>query len=76
MSTPDHTQLMIMVIHAWALGPNETPTIDLVVMDDFFYGEPQLVIAQIPQPWSFQLLGLGFFALAAFSRVLRAGARG
>ena len=59
-----------------ALGPSETPTIDLVVMDDFFYGEPQLVIAQIPQPWSAQLLGLGVLALAALSRVLRAGVRG
>jgi hypothetical protein len=58
-----------------ALGPNETPTVDLVVMDDFFYGEPQLAIAQIPQPWSVQLLGLGLLALAALSRVVRVGAR-
>ena len=50
-----------------ALGPNESPTLDLVVMDDFFYGEPQLV--------SVQLLAIGLLALAALSRVARGGAR-
>jgi hypothetical protein len=38
-----------------ALGPNESATVDLVVMDDFLYGEPQ----QIPQPRSALLLGIG-----------------
>lgn len=38
-----------------ALGPNESATVDLVVMDDFLYGEPQ----QVPSPSSVELLGLG-----------------
>jgi hypothetical protein len=58
-----------------ALGPNESPTVDLVVMDDFFYAEPQLAINQVPQPLSVQLLAIGLLALAALSRVARGGAR-
>jgi hypothetical protein len=37
-----------------ALGPSESPGVDLVVMDDFLYGEPQ----GVPQPRSMLLLGL------------------
>lgn len=58
-----------------ALGPDESPTVDLVVMDDFFYGEPQVPIAQVPQPWALQLVGLGLLGLAALSRLARIGAR-
>ena len=56
-----------------ALDPNtnESSDVDLVVMDDFFYGEPQLIVAAVPQPWPLQLLGLGLLALAALSRVAR-----
>ncbi len=50
-----------------ALGPNESATVDLVVMDDFLYGEPQVV----PQPRSLVLLGLGLVALGAYVRVAR-----
>jgi hypothetical protein len=53
-----------------ALGPNESPTVDLVVMDDFFYGEPQQLV-QVPQPGSLSLLGLGLVALGAYVRVAR-----
>jgi hypothetical protein len=52
-----------------ALGPgvNESPGVDLVVMDDFLYGEPQLVIEAVPQSGPVQLLGLGLLALAGLS---------
>lgn len=51
-----------------ALGPNESSTVDLVVMDDFLYGEP----FRTPQPWSGQLVALGLLGLAALSRFARA----
>jgi hypothetical protein len=37
------------------LGPNESPTLDLVVMDDFIYAEPQAA----PLPGTFLLMGTG-----------------
>jgi hypothetical protein len=54
-----------------ALGANvnESSTVDLVVMDDFLYGEPQ----KVAQPWPLLMLGLGLLMLAAFSRVFRVG---
>ena len=54
-----------------ALGPDESSTVDLVVMDDFLYGEPQIVVEAVPQPWPLLLLGLGLLALAALSRAAR-----
>jgi hypothetical protein len=50
-----------------ALGPSESSTVDLVVMDDFLYGEPQ----QVPQPASLLLLALGLLAVSAVARVAR-----
>ena len=50
-----------------ALGPNESSTVDLVVMDDFLYGEPQ----RVPHPSSVQLLGVALLAVAAMSRFAR-----
>lgn len=46
-----------------ALGPDES-SIDLVVMDDVFYGEPQ----RVPEPGSAAVFGLGLLGLAAFRR--------
>jgi hypothetical protein len=50
-----------------ALGPNESSTVDLVVMDDFFYGEPQ----RTSQPSSALLLGLALLMVAVISRFTR-----
>jgi hypothetical protein len=47
-----------------ALGPNETPSLDMVVMDDVLYGEPKVV----PEPSFAHLLGLGLVALTVFQR--------
>jgi hypothetical protein len=54
-----------------ALGPSENLAlaVDLVVMDDFLFGEPQQL--QVPQPLSVLLLGLGLVALGAYVRVAR-----
>jgi hypothetical protein len=50
-----------------ALGGLEIPGVDLVVMDDFLYGEPQ----QVPQPRSLLFLGLGLVAVSALTWVSR-----
>jgi hypothetical protein len=42
------------------LGPNEIGNIDVVVMDDLVYAEPQAII---PEPSSMLLLGTGLLAL-------------
>ena len=43
-----------------ALGPSETPSVDLVVMDDFLYAEPRAVV---PVPAALPLFATGLGAL-------------
>jgi hypothetical protein len=54
-----------------ALGPTDglvdTPNVDVVVMDDFLYSEPQAV----PEPASLLLLGTGLVALVVLGRKKR-----
>jgi hypothetical protein len=52
-----------------ALGPNDNPLagLDLVVMDDFLYGEPS-VAGIVPEPSGLALLGLGGLALLGYAR--------
>ena len=52
-----------------ALGPSESPSIDLVVMDDFLYGEP-VALTVIPEPGTLSLVGwaLAGLGLARFRK--------
>lgn len=50
------------------LGPNDNPpSVDIVVLDDFLYSEPQ----QVPQPGALVLLGVGLIAGAALACTAR-----
>ena len=46
-----------------ALGPSASPDVDLVVMDDFLYAEPQAVPNETPLPAALPLFATGLGAL-------------
>jgi hypothetical protein len=46
-----------------ALGPNEAGSLDLVVIDDFLYGEPVAATANVPEPGTMALLATGIIGL-------------
>jgi PEP-CTERM motif len=48
-----------------ALGPNEAGALDLVVMDDFLFGEP---VAAVPEPSTLMLLFGGLLGLGVMWR--------
>jgi hypothetical protein len=52
------------------LGPNEGGGLDLVVLDDFIYGEPFAVVAAVPEPatWAMMLLGFAGVGFMAYRR--------
>lgn len=53
-----------------ALGATETSTVDLVVMDDFIYGEPLAATTRVPEPGTLAALatGLAGFGMARIRR--------
>lgn len=46
-----------------ALGPTESSDVNLVVMDDFLYGEPVSATASVPEPGALALLAVGMLGL-------------
>jgi hypothetical protein len=51
-----------------AIGPNDGDLIDVVVLDDFIYAEPNATTVAVPEPGTLTLLGLGLALLLAWRR--------
>ena len=51
-----------IVVGNTILGTTDAPGFDVVVMDDFIYGEPSAVPQLVPEPETLLLLGAGFLA--------------
>ena len=54
-----------------ALGPNEDGVLDIVVMDDFLFGEP---VAAVPEPSTWAMIILGFAGIGLMTYRRRKGA--
>jgi hypothetical protein len=64
---PDIVSRVLITNGNAALGPNEEAGVDLVVMDDFVYGEP---VSAVPEASTLMLLAGGFlgFGLMRWGR--------
>lgn len=56
---------------ALSAGVNDGGAVDLVVMDDFIYGEPTALAAPVPEPATFVLFGIGLAGAAVKVRRMR-----
>ena len=56
---------------ALGAGVNETGSLDLVVMDDFIYAEPQARISAVPEPTTLILMMTGLAALGVARQLRR-----
>lgn len=59
---------------ALAPGMRESPTVDLVAMDDFLFGEPTLSAIPEPATWMTLIAGFGLVGAALRRRTVRAAA--
>jgi len=67
------TRVRITSGNTAAPGSQLLPDNDVVVMDDFIYGEPNVVASAVPEPASTALIGAGLLALAVRRRLLSRG---
>jgi len=67
------TRVRITSGNTAAGGSEILPDNDVVVMDDFIYGEPNAIVSAVPEPGATALIGAGLLALAVRRRLLSRG---